>query len=295
MTAPDGFPPMPNGAGRPGCETVRIGLEWFVNPDHLALIAARDWGVAAARGLSLELVEPGGNYDGFAALEKGGCDLILTEPLHLLEPMARRCEPLGCLFETHGGVLVREDRLGKLRASEVFRVAAPVTGALTDGLCRRIVQAWAGTQGIAVAETQIVVEAAGFRHVDNLATGHDAAWLAFANVEEVSARDRGLAVRLLTAESAGLPGFSALELVARSGRSADEVVRHEAVIEALEEAASRLRADPAGAVALWRQASSGGDSEEAAAIVLATLPCLRTPLDRRPDRWEALEALLQEA
>jgi hypothetical protein len=145
-----------------------------------------------------------------------------------------------------------------------------------------------------VAETQIAVEPAGFDHVENLRAGFDATWLAFANVEEISARLLGLAARLVTAEDGGLPGFSALGLVARKGRRADEIAWHEALISVLEAAARQLRADPSAATALWRKATSA-DGEGAARIVEATLPCLKAPLNRDPARWRAFEALFQDA
>jgi ABC-type nitrate/sulfonate/bicarbonate transport system substrate-binding protein len=274
--------------------TLRIGLEWFLNPDHLALIAVRDGTPTGNTRIALVLDEPDDHFDGFAALQQRRCDLILSGPVHLVEPMAADCEALGCIFETTGGVLVREDRLGKLRGGEALRVAAPVCGPITDRLCRRILQGWAGNQGFAVAETQIVVDAAGFRHVENLKAGYDAAWLAFANIEVIEAAQDGLAVRLVTAEEAGLPGFSALELVARKQRSAEEIAQHEALIAALEQAACRLQASPESAIALWH-AASGDSSESAAAMVRSTLPCLKTQVDRRPTRWQALQRMLQVA
>ena len=108
-----------------------------------------------------------------------------------------------------------------MRAGKIIHVASTISCPLTDRLCcRRILQGWAGTQGFAVAETQIVVEPAEFCHVDSLRAGFDAAWLAFANTDEVAARQQGMAVRLLTEEQAGLPAFSALELVSRVKRVA---------------------------------------------------------------------------
>jgi NMT1/THI5 like len=293
MDVPDCASPIAPNAKADGPKTLRIGLEWFLSPHHLALVAARDCGLAAARGLTLVL-ESREHDDGLAALERRRCDLIVTGPLHLLEPQARACEPLGCLFKTRGGVLVREDRLGKLRAGETIRVASPRSAPLTDRLCRRILQGWAGNQGFAVAETQIALESAGFDHIENLQAGFDAAWLAFTNVAEVSARLRRLPVRLVTAEEGGLPGFSALELAARKRRRADEIARHEALISVLEAAVGRLRADPSAATALWREVSGDG-SEEAARTVEATLPCLKAPMNRDPARWRVLDALFQDA
>jgi hypothetical protein len=275
--------------------TLRINLEWLLNPDHLALIDVSGADIAAGgERLQVILDQPRQHCDGFVALKQRRCDLIVIEPIHLLEPSATDFVAVGCIFETQGGVLVREDGIDKLRSGESLRVATPVSRPMMDRFCRRILQGWAGNRGFAVAETQILIETAGFRHVDNLAAGFDAAWLAFANIEGVEATQRGLAVRLVTAEEAGLPGFSALELVARKDRSAQEAARHEAVIMALEQAAARLQADPDAAVALW-QATSGDTSPSAVAMVRATLPCLKTRADRRPARWQAVQDLLQEA
>jgi ABC-type nitrate/sulfonate/bicarbonate transport system substrate-binding protein len=293
MTAPDCSSLVVPGDRAGDRTTVRVGLQWPPKPDYLPLIAVRDWGLAASRGIPVELGERRGYSDGLAALERGDCDLILINPLHLLEAQAHGCEALGCLSHTRGGVLAREDRLGKLRAGEIIHVASTISGPLTDRLCRRILQGWAGAQGFAVAETQIVVEPAEFNHVDNLRAGFDAAWLAFANTDEVAARQRGIAVRLLTEEQAGLPGFSALELVARKARRPDETARHEMLITLLETAVRRLKSDPQAAVRLWRQAS--GHHGDEVAQVLASLPCLLAPLNRTPGRWNVLAGLLQEA
>ena len=85
MTAPDCSSLVVTGDRAGDRTTVRVGLEWPRKPDYLALIAARDWGLAASRGISLELGEPKAHSDGLAALERGECDLILINPLHLLE------------------------------------------------------------------------------------------------------------------------------------------------------------------------------------------------------------------
>jgi NMT1/THI5 like protein len=297
MTSPNCLPPgasdlAPPPAMAAGIVPLQIGLEQPLHPGHLALIAARDGAIAA--GPTLVLQAPGASGDGFAALARGDYDLILSSPLQVLRPEAQRFEALGCLMVTRGsGVLVREDRIGKLRAGETIRVASPFSDPVSNGLCRRTLQSWAGSEGFAVAETQIAVEPAGFGHVDNLQAGFDAAWLAVANVDEIQARRRGPAARLLSAEAAGLPGFSALELVARKARGADEIARHEALIAALEEATPILRADAGLALRLWRVAS-GDQSEEAEDVVQASLKCLKAPLDRAPGRWRALKALLQE-
>lgn len=271
---------------------LRIVLERVLHTGHLALAAVR---AASSGNAALALQAPDADFDGFAALRARECDLVVAGPLALLEPAAVACEAIGCIFASPGGVLVREDRLGKLRGGEILHVATAAARPIADGLCRRVLQGWAGNQGFAVAETQVVVEeVAGRQPAHTLADGFDAVWLAYAPIDAVAGAGRGLSVRLVTAEDAGLPPFAALELVARKDRPAEEAARHEALLADLEQAASRLAADPEGAVALWR--SAGGESgETAAAMVRATLPFLPTRIERRPAHLQALRELFEDA
>lgn len=208
---------------------LRIALERVLHPGHLALAAGT--AAFAAGNAALTLQAPEAPFDGLTALRAHECDLVVAGPLALLEPAAGSCEAIGCIFASPGGVLIREDRLGKLRGGEVLHVATSAARPIADGLCRRVLQGWAGSQGFAVAETQVVVEeVADSQPADVLENGFDAAWLAYAPVDAVAAAGRGLSVRLLTAEDAGLPPFAALELVARKDRPAEEVALHEALL-----------------------------------------------------------------
>jgi ABC-type nitrate/sulfonate/bicarbonate transport system substrate-binding protein len=235
---------------------LRIALEWFLNPDHLPLIAARER--LRDAGLDLELVVPDDHYDGFEALARGEVELVVNEPLHLVERRGLKLRAHGCFFATDGGVLMQRSGLRRLLAGDVVRIASPVSTPTTDALCADIVQGWVAGQGGALEPGQLQIEAAGFAHVDNLAAGYDGAWLAFANVEGVSARVRGAA-------------------------DADEAVRAAIgqLVAALDVVTPELKADPAAARALWYAASGEAVSAEADAIVEASLPRFLAPV--RPD------------
>lgn len=258
---------------------LRIALEWFLNPDHLPLIAAREQ--LRGEGLDLELVVPDDHYDGFEALARGEVELVVNEPLHLVERRDLRLRAYGCFFATDGGVLMQRSGLGRLLAGDVVRIASPVSTPTTDALCADIVQGWVAGQGGALKPGQLQIETAGFAHVDNLAAGFDGAWLAFANVEGVSARVRGLDTEMLTTAEAGIPNFSALELIGAA--RADGAVRAAIgrLVAALDVVTPALRADPDRARALWYAASGEAVSAEADAIVAASLPRFLAPV--RPD------------
>lgn len=267
-------------------QKLRIALEWFLNPDHLPLIAARER--LRDEGLEVELVVPDDHYDGFEALGRGEVDLVVNEPLHLVEQRNLRLTSYGCFFATDGGVLMHVASLERLVAGDPVRIASPVSNPTTDQLCRDILSGWMKGRGLELKPDQVAIEEAGFSHVDNLTAGYDGAWLAFANVEGVSARVRGLDTQMVTTAEAGIPNFSALELIGAADAS-DEVRNAIAkLVEALNEVTPALQADEGSAQRLWYAASEEDVSHEADAIVTASLPRFLAPVRRDADMWRPM-------
>lgn len=54
---------------------LRLGLEWFLNPDHVPLLVGLEQGWFADVGLDLELVEPSEHVDAIAELQAGNLDI----------------------------------------------------------------------------------------------------------------------------------------------------------------------------------------------------------------------------
>lgn len=265
---------------------LRIALEWFLNPDHLPLIAARDR--LQAEGWAIELIVPDDHYDGFQALAGGEVDLVVNEPLHLVERRETRLISHGCFFATDGGVLMHRAALDRLQAGHAVRIASPVSNPTTDQLCIDILSGWAARQGQALDGQQIAIAAAGFGHVDNLVAGFDGAWLAFANVEGVSAQVRGLDTQLITTSEAGIPNFSALELIGAAEASAPVLEAVAALVAALDSVTPQLCRDPAAARQLWYAASEEVPSAEADAIIAASLPRFVAPVRRNAALWRPM-------
>lgn len=265
---------------------LRIALEWFLNPDHLPLLAARER--LQADGWNIELVVPDDHYDGFAALADGAADLVVNEPLHLVEQRESALTSHGCFFATDGGVLMHRTALKQLIKGAPVRIASPVSTPTTDGLCIDILRGWMAGQGVALNSDQVMIEAAGFSHVDNLADGFDGAWLAFANVEGISARVRGIDTQMITTAEAGIPNFSALELIGACDAPQGLRQAITALVATLDAATPDLRADPAAARALWYRASGAVPDAEADAIVEASLPRFLAPVRRSADMWRPM-------
>ncbi len=273
-------------ANRLAVTRLRIALEWFLNPDHLPLLAARER--LRADGWDIDLVVPDNHYDGFEALADGAVDLVVNEPLHLVERRALQLTSHGCFFATDGGVLMQRAALQQLLGGLPVRIASPVSNPTTDGLCVDILRGWLAGQGATLSGDQVSIEAAGFDHVDNLAGGYDGAWLAFANVEGVSAQVRGLDTQLITTAEAGIPNFSALELIGAANAPDDVRKSIATLVATLNAVTPNLCADTKAARQLWYRASGQAPDAEADAIVEATLPRFLAPVRRSAAMWRPM-------
>ncbi len=265
---------------------LRIALEWFLNPDHLPLLCARDH--LRADGWDIDLVVPDDHYDGFAALADGAVDLVVNEPLHLVERRDLRLTSHGCFFATDGGVLMHRAALQRLVDGLPVRIASPVSNPTTDGLCIDILRGWMAGQDATPNRDQVVIEAAGFSHVDNLAAGFDGAWLAFANVEGVSAQVREMDTQMITTAEAGIPNFSALELIGAADAPEEMQDTIATLVATLDAVTPGLCADPAAARALWYRASGAVPDAEADAIVDASLRRFLAPVQRNAELWRPM-------
>lgn len=269
-----------------GMQRLRIALEWFLNPDHLPLLAAQDR--LRDEGLEVELVVPDEHYDGFESLARGDVELVVNEPLHLVEQRETQLLSYGCFFATDGGVLLHRKALDRLVSGEQVRIASPVSNPTTDQLCKDILSGWVSQQGGSLEADQIFIEPAGFAHVDNLATGYDGAWLAFANVEGVSAQVRGLDTQLITTAEAGIPNFSALELSGAAHGTAESRSAIGMLVSTLNVVIPELCADPVAARRLWYAKSGEQSGEEVDAIVNDTLGRFLAPVCRDVELWRPM-------
>ena len=92
-------------------DKIRLGLEWFMNPDHLPMIVAQEHGIFAEFGLEVELVEPADHWEAVDEILEGRLDIAVTEPLHLAHEIAEGKPVLGFMrfLHTDGGVMYNKD------------------------------------------------------------------------------------------------------------------------------------------------------------------------------------------
>jgi len=88
---------------------LKLGLEWYANPDHLPLIIANLTGIFAALHLTVDIREPAVNHTAWEQIQNGELDLAVTETVHLLEQRisGKPIVGFGRLLDTDCGVMFR--------------------------------------------------------------------------------------------------------------------------------------------------------------------------------------------
>lgn len=269
---------------------LQLSLEWFLNPDHLPLIAGIELGWYREAGLELELLVPDDHYDGLAETVAGKVAFACNEPLHMIDEHRPGLRALGCFFETDGGILLQRAAGERLLQGQAVRLASPVAGGVTDAIAVEILARWCAARDAAFDPAQVRIEEAGFEHLANLRAGFDGAWLCFANFEGVEAKLAGMDTHFITSGEVGLHNFSALELFT----SADFLARHgdvvETVVTLVGRGASLCRDNPAQAAELWYRYSRTQPTALMDAILADTCPRLVGPLQRDAGRWQGMWA-----
>ncbi len=273
---------------------LQLGLEWFLNPDHLPMIAGIELGWYRDAGLSLELVVPDDHYDGLAATVRGDIAFSCNEPLHMIDAPRPGLAALGCFFETDGGILLHRASGRRLLEGGKIRIASPVAGGVTDAIAIEILARWCGQHGAAFEPGQVVIEGAGFGHLENLRQGFDGAWLCFANFEGVEARLLELDVDFICTDRVGLRNFSALELFTSHAFLEEHGDIVQVVVDLVSRGAALCRDDPAQAAQLWYAHSGETPTDLMDAIIADTCPRLVSPVRRDAGRWQEMWAQFDE-
>lgn len=275
--------------------TLRLGLEWFLNPDHTPLLIAEEYGWFDDVGIDLQVIEPDEHLDAVDAIEDGTMDLAITEPLHLVEDGATGHDVCGFarFLHTNGGVMYRTDSdIERPRDMAGTRIQYP--GAPGPG-------------GPAIVGTMIDADGGddtddftpvnrGFYHTDALADDDaDVATLAFYNFEVVEARHRGMEVDFFALKDWGIPDFCQLILITTPQKLATERETFATFVRILRRGIDVLHQRPEEARGIFfeRTGTEEGDALTSS-IFDATVPCFTHDFSMTQRYYEQLEAWMVE-
>jgi len=254
---------------------MKIALEWFLNPDHLPLIIAKEKGFLKKRGVEeFEIIVPTEHYDGLGNLIAGEIEFATNEPLHLIEQYHPEFLSLGTFFQTKGGVMMKKEAFEALKKGDNIKLVTPVSNDKTNTIGFEIIRRYAEKQGVKVKREQVEFCAEDFYLIKHLKAGYDAAWLYFYNFEGIESQfEDDLDLIFMDADTAEFANFCGLDLFTSKSFYKANPAKVEAVVEAVKEAIEFINQNPSEAFEAYYDYAKEEKSELMDEILKATAKC----------------------
>ncbi len=270
-------------------EKVRVLLDWFVNPDHAALVIAQQRALFAKHGLDVELIAPADPNAPPKLVAAGQADYAVSyQPT--LQMLVAEGLPLVRI-----GVLVGQplNSLVALASSPITTIAdfkGRKIGYSVSGFEEAVLGAMLESAGLSIKDVTLVnvnfalTTALMSKQVDGVIG-------AFRNFELNDLELNKAKGRIWLVEQHGVPAYDELVLIGR--RDGVDAGRTRKLLAALSEATAWLKANPEEAWALFATYGKDLDNELNRLAWKDTLPLLApdpSALDRT--RYEAFAAFL---
>jgi putative hydroxymethylpyrimidine transport system substrate-binding protein len=265
---------------------ITLALEWFLNPDHLPFVVAKEHGFFRDEGLDLSIVVPTVPEESLELVARGKADFGVGEQTNLIRArdQGRRLisiaplltDTVVCLMYLKNGPITR---LADLRGRRIgwpgLEIDLPILGSMLDA---------AG-----LTHDEIVPVDVGFALTDALLSGKaDAVFGAFRNYEQVEAQLRGADIEFVSPSDYGVPELYQLVVMTSDSMMA----RQPGIVRGFSRALSRglafMHEHPDEALGLYLKANAMADPALSAKTFHATLPYFPETLGQDAGRWKAV-------
>jgi len=276
--------------------TIKISLEWFLNPDHLPMVAGVEMQKYKDAGLDVQIIEPKEHYDGFEDLKKGNIDIHCNEPLHLFEHYFDGIKSLGCFFETRGGVMIRADRVEKLKSNKPIKITTPAANSVTNKIGFEILKRYADKNNFELSRDNVEFVETDFWHINNMKNDEsfDGAWLCFYNFEGIEAEHENFENLFIDQFESPYPNFSALEFMSTADIVDEKKQALAKFIEITNEMVVYCQENPKSAKELYYSYSNDEKSDLMDKIIQNTIPKLQKDIKADGKKWFELCKFLEE-
>lgn len=270
-------------------DKVRVLLDWFVNPDHAALVVAKQRGIFARHGLDVELIAPAdpnappklvaAGQAEYAVSYQPTLQMLVAEGLPLVRVGVLVAQPLNSLVSLEdSSVKTIADFKGRRIGYSISGFEEAVLGAMLE------------SAGLTLKDVTLVnvnfalTTALMSRQVDGVIG-------AFRNFELNDLELNKAKGRIWLVEQHGVPTYDELILVAR--RESVDVGRTGRLLAAVAEATAWLTANPAEGWAIFAKYGKDLDNDLNRLAWKDTVPLLaRDPASLDRARYEAFAAFL---
>lgn len=273
-------------AQRPELQIVTLALEWFLNPDHLPIVVAKERGFFQEEGLDLSILVPTVPEESLHLVARGKADFGIGEQTNLIKARDQK-QPLVsigpllahtvvCLMYLKDGPIKRLENLRHRRVGwPGLAIDLPILGTMLEAA--------------ALTHDDILPVDVGFALTDALLTGKaDAVFGAFVNYEQVEAELKGASVEFVSPTQYGVPDLYQLVVFTsdRMVRQSPGIVR--GFSRALARGLTLTHEQPEEALRLYQKANAMADSDLSARTFKATLPYFPKDLKQEAARWKAV-------
>jgi putative hydroxymethylpyrimidine transport system substrate-binding protein len=265
---------------------ITLALEWFLNPDHLPFVVAKEHGFFRDEGMDLSIVVPTVPEESLELVAREKADFGVGEQTNLIQARdhGRRLisiaplltETVVCLMYLKDGPITR---LADLRGRRVgwpgLEIDLPILGSMLEA--------------VGLSHGEIVPVDVGFALTDALLSGKaDAVFGAFRNYEQVEAQLRGADIVVVSPSDYGVPELYQLVVMT----SDSMIARQPGVVRGFSRALSRgltfMHEHPDEALGLYLKAHAMADPALSAKTFHATLPYFPETLRQDAGRWKAV-------
>jgi putative hydroxymethylpyrimidine transport system substrate-binding protein len=276
-------------------EKITVGLEWFMNPDHIPMMIGIRKGWFKEEGLEINMIEPKEHFDAINEIKAGNMDVAITEPLHLVEDRAKGHSIIGFgrFLHTNGGVMYIKgkgiNRPKDLVGKRIQYPGAPGLGGLS--IVKTMVEADGGT--CHVNDFHPVNN--GFYHTDALLNDKaDAATLIFRNFEYVEAKHKGLQVDFFALKDWGVPDFCQLIFITSPDILNKRRKTIQKFIKVIRKAVDFIYENPEEAKEIYIEFTNSDKNDKLLAdITDATIPCFTYDFSMTPEYFNRLQKWLK--
>ena len=247
-------------------------------------------------GIDLEIIQPVEHYDGFEDLKNSKIDIHCNEPLHLFEHHFDGLKSMGCFFETDGGVMIREDRVEKLKSNQPIKITTPAANEVTDKIGFEILKRYAQKEGFELDRENVEFVETDFWHINNMQKDEsfDGAWLCFYNFEGIEAKEENFKNLFIDQHLSPYPNFSALEFMTTENIMKNKGEALCNFIEVTNEMAKYCQDNVEDAKKMFYEYSSDEKSTLMDRIIEDTIPRLKTNIKADDKKWFELNKFLEE-
>ena len=277
-------------SSNPKQRDVTLLLDWFPNPDHVALYVAKSKGYFSAAGLNVTLQAPSDPSDPPKLVSTGKVDLgISYEPEMFLSSQAGlKVIAVGALIPTALNSVLATNKSPVKSVADLAGHTVGDAGLSSDEAFLKAIYAKYNIDPSSVKTVNLKTSL-----ITAMISGNvDATIGGYRNIEAVQLQTMGLDPLVVPVTQAGAPDYDELVVIANPDRLDKDSEYRQLVrdfLSALQQGSQAAVKSPADAEAAMKSVAKGYDSATLAKMVQTTVPLLKGPsgfLAMDPTEWD---------